>query len=411
MKKRFRFLCVMTVFFFFTPPASAQHDRFAFAITDVQPTGTSWNVLRKLDLKTGQYSDVLFNGADASLAVFDAITKKPFLTAEKTRMAPGAQMPFGTGVAAMAYDKNNNRLYFTPMYIDQLRYLDLKTMKVYFVTDQPLSSSGNTQDGGKIITRMVIAPDGYGYAVSNDATTFIKFSTGNKIEITQLGTLVDDPNNGAVSIHNSCSSWGGDMVADDEGNLYILSARNSVFKITTETKVARLLGHIKGLPQDFTTNGAVVNNKGKIIVSSAVSNAGYFMVDPKNWSATLLPSTAGTYRSSDLANSNFLQTKFRTRSETIREPENISLPDVLVYPNPVSTNQVTLQFAKMKTGKYTIALTDVTGRLVQQQTINVQTEDQTETITLHPGMAKGIYLIKVTDPYKKTTHSQKLLVQ
>ena len=44
------------------------------------------------------------------------------------------QAPFATGVAAAAYDKKHNRLYFTPMFVDQLRYIDLKTMKVYYVT-------------------------------------------------------------------------------------------------------------------------------------------------------------------------------------------------------------------------------------------------------------------------------------
>ena len=170
----------------------------------------------------------------------------------------------------MAYDKKNNRLYFTPMFIDQLRYVDLKTMKVFYVTDQAFTKFGSMHnDEGKVITRMVINPDGTGYAVSNDANTFIRFTTGKKLQITQLGSLVDDPSNGGVSIHNRCSSWGGDMIADDEGNLYILSSRNSVYKIDVETKAAKLLGYIKGLPQDFTTNGAVVTTEGKVLVSSA----------------------------------------------------------------------------------------------------------------------------------------------
>ena len=35
-------------------------------------------------------------------------------------------------------------------------------------------------DEAKIVTRMVIAPDGNGYAITNDANTFIRFSTGKK---------------------------------------------------------------------------------------------------------------------------------------------------------------------------------------------------------------------------------------
>ena len=77
---------------------------------------------------------------------------------------------------------------------------------------------------------MVIASDGYGYAMTNDATQLIRFSTGKKPAITDLGTIVDDPANKAISIHNSCSSFGGDMIADDNGNLYVFSARNNIFK-------------------------------------------------------------------------------------------------------------------------------------------------------------------------------------
>ena len=55
-----------------TANLNAQNDRFAYAITDVTKEGAGWNSLRKLDLTTGQYSDVLVNGTDATLAVYDA---------------------------------------------------------------------------------------------------------------------------------------------------------------------------------------------------------------------------------------------------------------------------------------------------------------------------------------------------
>ena len=202
---------------------NAQTDRFAFAITDLQQTGSGWNALRKLDLKSGEFTSVLLNGSDASIAAYDVSTRKQWQQLPDVRFGNFMQAPFSTGVAAMAYDKKNNRLYFTPMFIDQLRYIDLKTMKVFYVTGQAFTKLGSMHnDEGKIITRMVINPDGTGYAVSNDANTFIRFTTNKKLQITQLGSLVDDPSNGGVSIHNRCSSWGGDMVEDDEGNLYIL---------------------------------------------------------------------------------------------------------------------------------------------------------------------------------------------
>jgi hypothetical protein len=97
--------------------------------------------LRKLNLQTGEYSDVLLNGNDASLLAYDAVSKKQFAAPLNDAMFGNAiNAAFATGVAAMAYDKKNDRLYYTPMFIDQLRYLDLKTMKVFYVADQPFTA-------------------------------------------------------------------------------------------------------------------------------------------------------------------------------------------------------------------------------------------------------------------------------
>jgi Secretion system C-terminal sorting domain len=395
----------------------AQNDRFAFAITDLQATGCGWNALRKLDLKSGEFTSVLLNGSDASMTAYDFTTRKAWKAMADVKFGDYMQAPFNTGVAAMAYDKKNNRLYFTPMFIDQLRYVDLKTMKVFYVTDQSFTKLGSMHnDEGKVISRMVINPDGTGYAVSNDANTFIRFTTGKKLQITQLGSLVDDPSNGGVSIHNKCSSWGGDMIADDEGSLYILSARNSVYKIDVETKAAKLLGYIQGLPQDFTTNGAVVTTEGKVLVSSAVNGNAYFLVDPKNWTATQYESKAGIFRSSDLANSNYLQTKPKniTQSDIVtrKVPDNIiAASKIQIYPNPVSNNQFTLQFGKIATGNYNIEMTNVTGQIVMQRAVNIQSEDQVETISIKSSLARGVYLVKVSSSNKESVLSQKLVVQ
>jgi hypothetical protein len=394
----------------------AQTDRFAFAITDLQQTGSGWNALRKLDLKTGEFTNVLLNGSDATITAYDVSTRKAWKEIPDVKFGNYMQAPFATGVAAMAYDKKNNRLYFTPMFIDQLRYVDLKTMKVYYVTDQSFSKLGSMHnDEGKIITRMTINPDGTGYAVSNDANTFIKFTTGKKLQITQIGSLVDDPSNGGVSIHNRCSSWGGDMIADDEGNLYILSSRNSVYKIDVETKAAKLLGYIQGLPQDFTTNGAVVTAEGKILVSSAVNGNGYFLVDPKDWKAILYESKNGIFRSSDLANSNYLQTKPKnnTPSEIVtrKAPDLVTPSKVSIYPNPVTNNQFTLQFGKIAAGNYNVELTNVMGQIIMQKTVNVQAEDQVETISIKSTVARGVYLVKVVGADKVSILNQKLVVQ
>ncbi|HYV53554.1 MAG TPA: T9SS type A sorting domain-containing protein [Chitinophagaceae bacterium] len=387
-------------------------DRFAYAITDVNQNTASWTVLRKLNLQTGVYSDALLNGVNNIKQVaYDAQTKKLIVA---NNANGNSLMPFNTGVAAIAYDRKNNRLYYTPMFIDQLRYIDLETMKLYYVTGQSFTGHENTnKDDGGVVSRMVIAPDGYGYAVTNDANNFVRFSTGKKFKIEQLGALVDDPGNTGISIHNRCSSWGGDMVADDEGNLYLISANNSVFKINIDTKVAKWLGPIKGLPTGFTINGVAVTDDGKLLAGSQSYAKGWYLVDPKSWNSTPYNAPKGIYLTSDLANSNFLSTRRPGDFALIEQQQSIPSSAVQLYPNPVDVgnNQFKLQFNKLIPGNYTVELTDVSGKLIMTQKINILNDIQVQTINLKKNTPQGIYLVKVSDISSKSIFTQKLVVQ
>jgi hypothetical protein len=429
MRKNLRWASLLTGAIILISSISQAQDRFAYAITDVQQNTAGWTSLRKLNLQTGVYSDVLFNGANPSQVAYDATTKKQIDAAND---APALQLknvpsvsvdnggnvflgnsPFTSGVAAIAYDSRNNRLYFTPMFIDQLRYVDLKTMKVYYVTDESFTTLGNmTNDEAKIVTRMVIAPDGYGYAITNDANTFIRFSTGKNLQIEQLGGLVDDPANTGISVHNRCSSWGGDIIADDAGNLYMFSAHNSVFKINIETKMATWLGMIQGLPAGYTTNGAVVTDDGKLLTGSQVYAQGWYVIDPKTWTASEYKTPNGVFLTSDLANSNILVTKKATDFPVFSQRPATPLSEqVQVYPNPVSNNQFTILFSKLEAGNYTVELTDVTGKQVMIQKVNITGYEQTQNFTLNRNTAKGIYMVKVTDLNNKSLYNQKLVIQ
>lgn len=401
-----------------TPAVFAQHDRFAYAITDLSKEGTAWNILRKLDLQTGQYSDVLLNGTNQNFVIYDAVSRKELTSEPDAKYGNSLRAPFATGVAAAAYDRKHNRLYFTPMFIDQLRYIDLSSMKIFYVT-QPFTQAGNMHtDEAKVITRMVIAPDGNGYAISNDGNTFIRFSTGKKPNIVQLGSLVDDASNNGVSIHNRCSSFGGDMVADDKGNLFVLSARNSVFKVNTETKVATYLGSIKNLPANFTVNGAVVDAEGTLLVSSAMDNSAYYTINPKGWTATVFQAANSVYRSSDLANSNFLSSATTLIKPELQHVPLTKLPAadkfsrlISVYPNPVTNDNITIQFNKVPNGDYVIELTDVLGQSVMQKRVTVTSEDQTHSLSVNHSYARGTYLVKVFDKGKQFVFTKKILVQ
>lgn len=417
MKKSLRLSSLLLGSVLLTTLAQSQTDRFAYVITDVQQEGANWSFLRKLNLRNGLFSDVLLNGTDAKQVAFDAITKKE-ITAFSTEKNRGfnLQPAFSSGVAAMAYDRKNNRLWYTPMFIDQLRYIDLKTMKAYYVTSQEFTGmTKKSPDQGNIITRMVIADDGNGYAMTNDGAHLIKFSTGKKLNIVDLGMLADNPESKGVSIHSSCSSFGGDMIADNEGNLYVFSARNHVFKVNIETKVATHLGVISGVPANFTTNGAVVTEDNHILISSAVEAKSYYTVDAKTLAATSYPLAAG-WRSSDMANSNILNAAkpknpfVEIAARTITNRPGLE-NKVQLYPNPVTNNQFVIQFTKLEAGDYTIQVTDVMGRQVVQRIVSVMSEDQVESIRLNAAAIKGFYLVKIINKDSKTVFSNKLVVQ
>ncbi len=391
--------------------AHAQADRFAYAITDLTGEGSSWNVLRKLDLQTGAYSDVLFDGTNEKTVRYNAVSRKEEVQKEDAQYGTMLLAPFSTGVAAAAYDRQHNRLYFSPMFIDQLRYIDLKTMQLFSI-DQPFTGAGTMHnDEAKVVTRMVIAPDGTGYAITNDGKSFVQFTTGKKPTITQQGSLVNDPANDGISIYEKETSFGGDMISDNDGNLYILSARNHVFKVNTTTRVATHQGAIQGLPEDFTVNGAVVAADGSLLVSSAVDGSSYFSINPVNWQAAPYKLATAVYRSSDLANGNYLSvTAPKPAIETLTQKAVVSNA-VQIYPNPVTANHFTVQFSKLPAGDYTVDVTDVSGKSLVQKRVVLTSVQQTQNITLPAASAKGVYLVKVTDRSKKAVFEQKVVVQ
>src|ERR1700712_3460987 len=136
----------ITLLYFFTTCFSitlwAQPDHFAYAVTAVSRDGKEWINLRKLNTRTGEFSSVLLDGSDKALKMYDAVTKKEAGNFSKDEITHAdAQLAFAGSVAAIAYDKTNNRLYYAPLFIDQLSYIDLSAMKVFCITGQSFGAA------------------------------------------------------------------------------------------------------------------------------------------------------------------------------------------------------------------------------------------------------------------------------
>lgn len=452
-------LLTFSLAFFSLLYAQKEKHPTAYAITGVQKGGTSWTEVRLVDLATGEELQTVY-ASSSGPEILNARTGKPVAKRDATTVQPQAQspeesmqvirgdganrltvirrmirtpkpqydQPFATTSAACAYDKKYNRLYYTPMGIAQLRYIDLKAKspKVYFFEDEAFGVVKGRGDVASQITRMVIAADGNGYALSNDGNHLVRFSIKKKPEITDLGALTDDASNGRFSVHNA-GSYGGDMIADKDNNLWLVTAGRAVYKISLENRVASFVGTIKGLPRSFSTNGAVAEGGSTVVVSSSGSTDGYYRFDLNTLQAEKISEGNAVFNASDLANATFAFEKKRddppvaeTKQDVVaaatKVPGEAASPSVRqgavsVFPNPVTEGFFKLTFADVAPGRYRIQFLDMSGKVVSQQQANVQGKLQAEEFRLPQKVAAGNYLVRITGEDGYPVDTRKVLVQ
>ena len=389
----------------------AQDVSKTYAITGKATNKFLWSDIKQIDITTGKIINTLFE-ADKTTYKIKSLDNSPISSQQE-------MSPTNFGVAAAALDVRTNRLFFASMHLSDIRYLDLNKATPEFTiikrniieapADKPYQPEQNH------FTRMVIGADGFGYAVTNDGNHFIRFSTGRTPIVQDLGSLVDAEANKGISIHNKCTSWGGDMLADAFGKLIIISANHNVFSVDVKTKLTTYVGTITGLPAAFTTNGAVADADGNIIVSSANVFEALYKVNYKTLAAVKVESTEPAFNASDLANGNMLlqkeadaSSKFDVSKSTLPVFEMVG--DAKVFPNPVTADQFNVSFEGMATGKYTIIFTDLAGRPLQSKVVTVK-GNQIETVKLSVKTPKGMYIVNVMGEDKKLAFSQRVVIQ
>ncbi len=402
-------LLLSTTFIAASISVSAQDAGKTFAITGDGNRDFIWMNIRQVELNTGKIVQDVYQRDKTAFVMKDADTKTQSLAHRR---------PTETMVAAAAYDKNQNKLFFTPMRVGELRWLDLNAkgdeQKYYTVTSSLLNSNEALYDEANHFTRMVIAADGNGYALTNDGSRLVKFTTGKKVTITDLGPVMDDESNKTVSIKNKCTSWGGDMIADAYNKLYIISANHYVFVLDVETRVARQIGYITGLPAGYSTNGAAVDNDGNVVVASANAFAGYYKFSLKDFAATFVEGSDMVYNASDLANGNLLYQKEVDAARTFADFKPV-VPvltnEAHIFPNPVTNSEFKIYFEDQQAGRYNVSITDLSGKPVMNRIVTVTGKVQVETVPLNRAFAKGMYMVKVTDANNKFIFTERIVVQ
>jgi hypothetical protein len=419
-----------------TPIFSAvfsQDNNLAFAVTGQSLSNLKWTDIRVIDMTTGNTNATIFESGKTKFSFLDAFTNKPVneLTVSGN---PARLQQIGLGIAAnqntinnpsptqlmsaaIAYDKLHNKLFFASMFTGQLNWLDLqssKTEPVFYSIQKPLLNNVDYNDESFNITRMTIGADGYGYALTNDGNHLIQFTTGSKTIITDLGSLVDDESNSNISVHNKCSSWGGDIVGDAFGKLYLFSAGKAIFIIDPKTMIATYKGTISNLPATFSLNGAAVIDDNNVMISCANTLDGYYKVDVNQLSAVKISTQGTVYNASDLASCNLLHEQEKINSlgiPTLPNGEVNGNRIISIYPNPVSDDQIKITFESNASGTYKIALTDLQGRLIGTKDVFIKGPGQVENFQLRTKQASGMYLIKIIDATNKSVYSDKLVLE
>ncbi len=389
--------------------STAQFASKTFAITGKANNVFFWADIKQVDIASGKVTKTLFESDKTAFKITN-----PDKSATAARSVN--ENPTGLGVAACAFDIRHNRLYFATMHFSDIHFLDLDKPTANFTTIKKnviaAPSKTGYQSEENHITRMVIAADGNGYALSNDANHLIKFTTGKTPVVEDLGNLVDAEANKGMSIHNKCTSWGGDMVADAFGKLVVVSANHNVFTIDVSSRVATLTGTITGLPVNFTTNGAAVDDDGNLVVSSANVIEGLYKVNIKSLAAEKIISIGAAFNASDLANGNLLSQKEADDLSRFNQIKPIVayLADAKIYPNPVTGAQFNVSFEGQRAGKYTIVLTDIAGKALQSKVVNIAKSGQVEAIRFAGKNARGMYFVKVLSEDRQLAFSEKLVV-
>jgi hypothetical protein len=390
--------------------ATAQYAAKTYAITGGAGGDYSWRNIRQIDITTGKtIKDIFVTGSTAKFV--DGVSNQELSSADVEKISSNDY------VAASAFDVQSNKLFYSTMNSGQLRWIHMNDnagqLHIYTMQQQ-FTATTNLADEALNVTRMCIGADGNGYALTNDGNHLYRFTTDSRPVVTDLGNLVDADANQGLSVHNKCSSWGGDMVADAFGKLYIITASRNVFTVDVDSRVATFKGAITGLPGTYSTNGAAVDDNGDIVVNSSLSKEGYYKVKLADLSATKIEGSDKSYSISDLANGNLLLQKEADAlnlGSPISKAASITSGNGHVYPNPASNSVFNVAFDGLKAGQYLISVTDLSGKAIMNKSVNVAGLGQVETVNVAPKLAVGMYLIKVSNSKTQNVFTEKVVMK
>ena len=370
----------------------AQHD--IFALTGTPGNQINFNDFRSMDAKTLQTGEVFLNAETAASEVFSQTLNGKF--SENRSSVHRAQSPM---IAALAYDSSGKDLVYFPMFSSNMYVLNTRSKKITLVENTLLKSSAC--DIGSHITRMTLGADGNIYAMTNSGSHLYKISKVNdRYTISDLGPVKDTSAKAEVSLHQMNSGYGGDMIADANGDLLIFAASGNIFRAKLNTMTAEFVGKIKGLPEGYSVNGTAVNAEGNVMLGSA--KGGSYEVNMRDLEAKPL-AEAVNIPVYDLASQYLLHER--------KEVVETQYTGIDIYPTKATEGYVNIKITDPKLeGNLIFELFDARGQRSAIKTLTAvqrNPEQRMELGTLLPGM----YVSVVKDTNGKQLFSKKILVE
>ena len=246
-----------------------------------------------------------------------------------------------------------------------------------------------------LFARMGNTPDGSIYVLNNIGDQLIRITKNEQIEF--LGKV-----EGFAEIFadnaNKRASYGGDMIADTEGNLFVFTAFGMVVKVNPQTLSAEYLGQISGLPQGYTVNGVAVDDNNAIVLASS-QGMGIYLTDINTLAASFAAeNTTPVY---DLASKNFL----------ITQPTNLNpLANIVLSlaPTMVKRNGFFNIISNTEINNATVVIYGTDGKMAMKKMENLGAGINRIDVN---NMLPGIYFVNILDMSGSKLLTDKITVE
>lgn len=286
----------------------------------------------------------------------------------------------GKYIAAMTMAQNGN-LFYLPMNGSKVSMVDTSS-KTGSLIDVPNSLIDN-KNQSTYFARMTTGSDGFIYTLNNDGSELLKISANGSVQ--NLG-MVNGIAQHVKALGNDTAVYGGDMIADAFGNLYVISAAAHVFKFNPNKLKAEYIGKISGLADGYTVNGVAVMKDGNVLLATTSAH-GLYTMDMNTLEATFKADySVPVY---DLSSPYFLRQNMM--DEIAGTQSKYSL-----YPTIVKDSELNIVSKSNENSNLQVSVWNLNNKQIYSKSLTVNAIGDYK-VNLNGSLQPGIYVLKAVN--------------